>query len=292
MVSLRSGSHYPESPTRHRNGKDTVAILKTRFSPAHRSKGDRGIRLAMFSWNWRDFMTNVHGCTFPLDFTLENQGIAETQWRNFFVGVFTSKSESLFSANQNRVFTMSSWSYQVKIRGLKSSIEVQLPTVSGNLKKILYSCLCTSFVICYCVLTEKIDENDSIVTIDHFSRLHGLRIGSLLVSFRDSNVWPGRLLQATVLRYHSTKISSSFAEATTSVDLNISHANEPRHKNWMVIVNWKFPVGQASAAPASVCRTLSPPESSSRWNTKYEIRNLYCFVYRQKVHGNYNATKS
>ena len=150
-------------------------------------------------------MTNVHGCTFPLDFTLENQGIAETQWRNFFVGVFTSKSESLFSTNQNRVFTMSSWSYQVKIRGLKSSIEVQLPTVSGNLKKILYSCLCTSFVICYCVLTEKIDENDSIVTIDHFSRLHGLRIGSLLVSFGDSNVWPGRLLQATVLRYHSTK---------------------------------------------------------------------------------------
>ena len=31
---------------------------------------------------------------------------------------------------------MSSWS-RVKIRGLKSSIEVQLPTVSGNLKKML-----------------------------------------------------------------------------------------------------------------------------------------------------------
>ena len=49
---------------------------------------------------------------------------------------------------------MSSWSRRVKIRGLKSSTEVQLPTISGNLKKMLYSCLCTSFVSCYCVLTE------------------------------------------------------------------------------------------------------------------------------------------
>ena len=61
---------------------------------------------------------------------------------------------------------------------------------------MLYSCLCTSFVSCYCVLTEKIDENDNVVTIDHFSRL---RVGSLLVSFGDSNVWPSRLLQATVV---------------------------------------------------------------------------------------------
>ena len=114
-------------------------------------------------------MTNVHDCAFLLDFTFENQRIAETQQRTFFVWVFTSKSESLFSANQNRVLTMSSWSRPVKIRGLKSYSEVQLPTVSGNLKKMLYSCLCTSFVSCYCVLTEKIDENGSVVTIDHFS---------------------------------------------------------------------------------------------------------------------------
>ena len=53
---------------------------------------------------------------------------------------------------------------------------------------MIYSCLCKSFVSCYCVLTEKIYENRSVVTIDHFSRL---RVGSLLVSYRDSNVWPG-----------------------------------------------------------------------------------------------------
>ena len=60
---------------------------------------------------------------------------------------------------------------------------------------MLYFCLCTSFVGCYCVLTEKIDENDNVVTIDHFSRLW---VGSVLVSFGDSNVWPSGLLQATV----------------------------------------------------------------------------------------------
>ena len=60
---------------------------------------------------------------------------------------------------------------------------------------VLYSCLCTSFVSCYCVLMENIDKNGSVVTINHFTRL---RVGSLLVSFGDSNVWPGRLLQATV----------------------------------------------------------------------------------------------
>ena len=85
---------------------------------------------------------------------------------------------------------MSSWSWWVKIRGLNSSIEVQLPTVSGNLKKIIYSCLCTSFVSCYGVLTEKIDETGNVVTINNFSRL---RVGSLLVSYGDSNVWPGGL---------------------------------------------------------------------------------------------------
>ena len=71
--------------------------------------------------------------------------------------------------------------------------------VSGNLKKMpekmFYSCLCTSLMSCYCLLTEKIDKNRSVVTIDHFSRL---RVGTLLVSYGDSNVWPGGLLQVTV----------------------------------------------------------------------------------------------
>ena len=101
----------------------------------------------------------------------------------------------IFRQSESCVLTMPSWSLRVKIRGLKSSIEVQLPTVSGNLKKMLYSCLCTSFVNCYCILTEKIDKTGSVVTIDHFSRL---RVGSLLVSYGDSNVWPDGLLQATV----------------------------------------------------------------------------------------------
>ena len=90
---------------------------------------------------------------------------------------------------------MSSWSRRVKICGLKSSIEVQLPTVSGNLEKMLYSRLRTSFMSCYCVLMEKIDKTGSVVTIEPFSRL---RVGSLLVSYGDSNLWPGGLLRATV----------------------------------------------------------------------------------------------
>ena len=93
----------------------------------------------------------------------------------------------IFRQSESCVFTMSSWSPPVKICGLESSTEVQLPTVSGNLKKMIYSCLCTSFVSCYCVVTEKIDENGSVATIDHFSRL---LVGSLLVSYGDSNVWP------------------------------------------------------------------------------------------------------
>ena len=99
---------------------------------------------------------------------------------------------------------MSSWSRRVKICGLKSSIEVQLPMVSGNLKKMLYSCLCTSFVSCSCVLTEKIDETGRVVTIDHFSRLW---VRSLLVSYGDLNVWPDALLQATVHQSYSSFIS-------------------------------------------------------------------------------------
>ena len=191
MVYLKASIwvSLPWFPNSTKYSKDTVAILKTRISAAHHSKGGGGVWLAMFSWNWWDLITKVHGCAFLLDFTFENQGIAEMQWRKLFVWVFTSKSESLFSANQNRV------SLRVKICGSKSSIEVQQPTVSGNLKKMFYSCLCTSFMSCYCVLTEKIDKNGSVVTIDHVSRL---RVGSLLVSYGDSNVWPGGLLQATV----------------------------------------------------------------------------------------------
>ena len=77
----------------------------------------------------------------------------------------------IFRQSESCVLTMSSWSRRVKSWGLKSSVEVQQPTVSGNLKKMLNSCLCTSFVSCYCVLTEKIDKNGSVVTIDHFSHL-------------------------------------------------------------------------------------------------------------------------
>ena len=45
--------------------------------------------------------------------------------------------------------------------------------------------------------------NRQCVTIDHFSRL---RVGSLLVSYGDSNVWPGGLLQATLFyRYLGAK---------------------------------------------------------------------------------------
>ena len=113
----------------------------------------------------------------------------------FCLNLYFKIRKFIFRQSESCVLTMSSWSRRVKLRGLKSSTEVQLPTVSGNLKKMLYSCLCTSFVSCYCVLTEKIDENGSVVTIDHFSRL---RVGSLLVSCGDSNVWPDGLLQATV----------------------------------------------------------------------------------------------
>ena len=72
---------------------------------------------------------------------------------------------------------------------------MQLPNDKGNLKKRLYSCLCASFVGCYNVLMEKMDENGSFITIAHFSRF---QVGSLLAPFRCSKVWPGRLLQGTV----------------------------------------------------------------------------------------------
>ena len=128
----------------------------------------------MFSWNWRDFMRNVHGFAFLLDFTSKNHGIAETQWKNFLFESFIKIWKFIFCQSESCVLMMSSWSRRVKICGLNSSIEVQLPIVSGYLKKMLYSCLCTSFMSCYCVLTEKIDETGSVVTIDHFSRLRVL----------------------------------------------------------------------------------------------------------------------
>ena len=80
----------------------------------------------------------------------------------------------IFRQSESCVLTMLSWSRQVNICELKSFIEVQLPTVSGNLKKILYSCLCKSSVSC--VLMEKIDEKGSVVTgyrsFRHFATTH------------------------------------------------------------------------------------------------------------------------
>ena len=149
----------------------------------------------MFSWNWRDFMTNVLGCAFLPDFTFWKSRNCRNAMNNIFLSLYFKIRKFIFRQSESCVLTMSSWSRRVKIRGLKSSVEVQQPTVSGNLKKMLYSCLCISFVSCYCALTEKIDKNGSVVTIDHFSRL---QVGSLLVSYGDSNVWPGGLLQATV----------------------------------------------------------------------------------------------
>ena len=89
----------------------------------------------------------------------------------FYLSLSFKIRKFIFRQSESCVLTMSSWSRRVKIRGLKSSSEVQQPTVSGNLKKMLYSCLCTSFVSCYCVLMAKIDKNGSVVTIDHISRL-------------------------------------------------------------------------------------------------------------------------
>ena len=54
--------------------------------------------------NWRDFMTNVHGCAFLLDFTLENQGIVETQWRIFFVWVLLQNPKVYFPPGQGSIF--------------------------------------------------------------------------------------------------------------------------------------------------------------------------------------------
>ena len=110
---------------------------------------------------------------------------------------------------------MSSWSRRVKTHGLKSSIEVQLSTVDGNLKKILYSCFCGSFVSCYCVLMEKMDEYGCFVTIAHFPVIESDHFSSPSVSFGDLKVWPGGLLQTTVLP--SFQVKSLSAQVTAQL---------------------------------------------------------------------------
>ena len=92
----------------------------------------------MFSWNWRDFMTNVLGCAFLLDFTFENQEIAETQWTIFFLSLYFKIRKFIFRQSESCVLTMSSWSRRVKIRGLKSSVEVQQPTVSESEENVIF----------------------------------------------------------------------------------------------------------------------------------------------------------
>ena len=72
--------------------------------------------------------------------------------KTFCLTVYFKIRKFIFRQSESCVLTMSSWSRRVKICGLKSSIEVQLPTVNSNLKKMLYSCLFTSFVSCYCAL--------------------------------------------------------------------------------------------------------------------------------------------
>ena len=156
----------------------------------------------------------VHFCQISL---LKSRNCRNAMKNFFCLSLYFKIRKFIFRQSESCVLTMSSWSRRVKIRGLKSSIGVQLPTVSGNLKKMLYSSLCTSFMSCYCVLTEKIDENGSVVTIDHFSRL---RVGSLLVSYGDSNVWPGGLLQATVqLPYKINFIAADVLATTRSRDI-------------------------------------------------------------------------
>ena len=135
----------------------------------------------------------------------------------FCLSLYFKIRKFIFRQSESCVLTMSSWSRRVKLCGLKSSIEVQQPTVSGNLKKMFYSCLFTSFMSCYCALTEKIYKNGSVVTIDHFSRP---RVGSLLVSrsYGDSNVWPGGLLQATVVHRKRWRGTYLYTPDTLPVD--------------------------------------------------------------------------
>ena len=172
-------SHYPDSPTRHR--KDTVTILKTRFSAAHRSKGDGGRPIGYVFMKLTGFYDECSWLRIFARFHLWKSRNCRNATKKFFcLSLYFKIRKFIYRQSESCVLTMSSWSWRVKICGLKSSIEVQQPTVSGNMKKMLYSWLCTSFVSCYCVLTEKIDKNGSVVTIDHFSRL---RVGSLFVSY-------------------------------------------------------------------------------------------------------------
>ena len=98
-------------------------------------------------------MTNVHGCAF---FSLKKiKELPKCNEEFFLLESLLQNLKFIFRQSESCVLMMSSWSRRVKIRWLKSSIEAQLPTVSGNLKKMLYSCSCTSFVSCYCVWRRK-----------------------------------------------------------------------------------------------------------------------------------------
>ena len=161
--------------------------------------GGGGGRLAMFSYVFMKLAWFYDECSWLRIFARfhfwKSRNCRNATKTFFCLSLYFKIQKFIFHQSESYVLTMSSWSRRVKLRGLKSSIEVQQPTVNGNLMKMLYYCLCTSFVSCYCVLTEKIVKNGSVVTIVHFSRL---RVRSLLVSYGDSNVWPGWLLQATV----------------------------------------------------------------------------------------------
>ena len=124
-------------------------------------------------------MTNVRGYAFLQDFTLKIKELPKRNEENCLFGFLLQNRKVYFPPIRiGCPYDVELVTTRVRIRGLKSSTEVQLPIVSGNLTKMLHSCLCTSFVSCYCVLTEKIDQNGSIVTIDPFSCR---RVGSLLV---------------------------------------------------------------------------------------------------------------
>ena len=105
----------------------------------------------------------------------------------FCLSLYFKIRKFIFRQSESCVLTMSNCSRRVNICGLKSSIEVQQPTVSGNMKKMFYSCLCTSFRICCCVLTEKIDKTAVLwlsITFpvsesDHFSSLTETRMCGL-----------------------------------------------------------------------------------------------------------------
>ena len=102
---------------------------------------------------------------------------------------------------------MSSWSRRVKICGLKSSIEVQLPTLSGNLKKKAIFLLVYEFRELLVRFDGENRQKWHVVSCDHRSPfLSSSRITSCSPS--ETQRWPCRLichclLQATVTRARS-----------------------------------------------------------------------------------------